>query len=189
MRMKYALLGLITATCFMMGCGQEKAPDKSTMYIEKDGQIVDVSIADLSAIDFDATKLEAFVNTQLEQYNEEYEEDILLEEMETADETKVSVRLRYTNMEGYNVFNQCDYYAGDFDASQVKSKLISGKDGTDIEASQITDQGLKMLIFKQPLEDFNVECAGKVLYYSTSVTPSGAVYQISAETDSIIIYR
>lgn len=178
---------LLLGTALLTGCSDSlDTVTVNTLTVERDGTIADIAVEDFSDGNYDMTKLENFINAEVEDYNTQAGEgSISLDKLETESEI-VKLQLRYADMEDYNAFNHTEYELTDFDASELSGSFTSVADGSQIQPGDMDETGMKVL---QVQDAMNIVCKGKILYYNSYVTESNGIFTASGDGTAVIIFR
>lgn len=187
MKRKFILIHLLLGFLILTGCsGNLDGYAVNTMIIEKNGTISDVSVEDFSDGTYDMQELEAYINTEIDEYNETHGEDkIILQQLETEN-SLVKLQLDYASMEDYNSFNHTDYELSSFADTVVNGEFTSTADGSSIRSSDIDAAGMMVLKVQDAM---NIVCKGKVLYYNTNVKEQDGVFSATGDNTAIIVFK
>lgn len=177
---KRIAIGLLAAAVFAAGCGSYDA-NENTLFIKKNGQVVETSVMTYDASYYDAAELESFINEELAAYDGEGEVTLENFEMEGRDAT---LTLTYSSGEAYAEFNKRTFFSGNvvqaqaagFDFNVPFYSAESGASGDtesdDNAASRetvIDDPNLYAVVLS---ENCTVEVSGRIVFYSVNVFPS-----------------
>lgn len=187
MKQKHLLTGLVLGTLLLTGCtGNVDSVTANTITIEKDGSIRDISVEDFSDGSYDMTKLEEFINAEIEEYNSQTGENrIVLDDIQTENSI-VKLQLSYTGMEDYNAFNHTEYEYSSLAEAGLTGEFTSAADGSTVKAADMNDTDLKVLKIEDAM---NIVCKGKILYYNSFVTEDDGTFSASGEGTAVIVLK
>ena len=191
MMKKFQIIMIALLLCMLSGCtNYAKKYDENTLVVRKNGSLVEVAVENFTDSAVGASDLEAYIEGQIEDYNEEQGEKLIKNtSMDTEDMSHVKLVLTYNNMEAYNGFNLLDCVLDDF--SNVASEDLKGTfkslSGETVKVSDMegTDKA-KVLIFS---EAANIVVNGDILYYNEEVTVTDDVVITNGESKAIIIFK
>ena len=191
MMKKFQIIMIALLLCMLSGCtNYAKKYDENTLVVRKNGSVVEVAVENFTDSAVGASDLEAYIEGQIEDYNEEQGEKLIKNtSMDTEDMSHVKLVLTYNNMEAYNGFNLLDCVLDDF--SNVASEDLKGTfkslSGETVKVSDMegTDKA-KVLIFS---EAANIVVNGDILYYNEEVTVTDDVVITNGESKAIIIFK
>jgi hypothetical protein len=165
--------------------------ETNTIVVKKDGSaqaaIVDVFDKDYYSLQ----ELTDFMNEEINSYNEENGEDvIILDEIEEID-GKVILILTYSSLSHYSAFNH------------IETQLVSAKDARngDINLPDVLSNKKEESISKETAlekdnykvfgikEDTNVVIDGKIMYYSNGEFIDSSKIKANGEDETIIVYK
>lgn len=188
---KAVCFGLTAVFCMGMlsGCGNKMKVERSTVYVEKKGQIVSVDVGKLDKDYYDATELEEYITDRVAEYTGTNGDVVEKEDFETADGV-AKLQLKYDSYEDYAKLNGIEFYTGtvvtamaegyDFDTEFIAASAEDGKAGEALDESTesgavytvskqeaLEDDGNKVVIIKANVD---VKVDGTVLYVSSQDT-------------------
>lgn len=177
-------LTILTAAVFLFlsGCGGSYDAEENTIYVKRNGEVIETNVETYDASYYDAAELESFINEALDAYAGEGEVSMVSFAME--DKT-AKLTLSYSDGETYQDFNQRTFYNGkvvqaqaagyDFNTPFYSTETAS--ESTEAEGTGavprdtvVDDPNLRVVILE---ENVHVELPGRIIYYSERVTPTG----------------
>ena len=175
---KWKQILMIMAACALTGCGSfgTKAPEMSTLSIQKDGTIKQTIVDQFERNYYDVDELERMTQEKIERYSDGTDH-IVCESVEENDGT-VIVKITYQTSADYTDFNHRELFYGSVSEALEQGYslegLISG-DGTslsDSETSQLSDNHV-VIVQTAAGEELDVNVYDKILYTSENITLSG----------------
>lgn len=177
MRRGRAVLLIIGIACGLVGCGQDKIPEVSSVSIGKDGAIVQQIVGSFDQDYYDKESLEALASQRVTEYCAESGADsVTLESVEEKDGS-VLIRFNYATDRDYNDFNHRELFVGTLSEAGNQGYGLEGvafvsSDGKPMELGYMEDHdNTKIVIIgTKPSEDLVVNTYGKVLYINQTAT-------------------
>ena len=167
---KMILLAL-AVSCGLIGCGQDKEPEISTVSIGKDGTITHQIVGSFEQNYYEMDGLQALAADRVAEYCDDKGEDsVTLTSVEEKD-GKVQIQLGYATDQDYSNFNNRELYVGMLTDAYTKGYPLEGvpfvsADGKPVEFGDMEDSDAKkiVIIATKPTEELVVNTYGKVLY-------------------------
>ena len=175
-RGKWTLL-ILAVSLGIVGCGQEKAPEVTSVSIGKDGTIIHQIVGGFEQNYYEMDGLTALAEERVAEYCADNGADsVKLESVEEKD-GNVLIRFQYATDRDYSDFNHRQLYVGALsDAEEqgypLESVAFVSADGKPMEIGYIEEQDSKQIaiIATKPSEELVVNTYGKVLYINQSAT-------------------
>ena len=175
-RGKWALL-ILALSFGMVGCGQEKAPEVTSVSIDEDGTIVHQIVGGFEQNYYEIDGLTALAEDRVAEYCADNGADsVKLESVEEKD-GNVLIRFLYATDQDYSDFNHRELFVGALaDAVEqgypLESVAFVSEDGKPMEIGYMEEQDSKQIaiIATKPSEELVVNTYGKVLYINQSAT-------------------
>lgn len=190
MKKSVSTLLLAALMCVMLsGCSNGKDADTNTLFVEKKGHIIEVSIGDFDSDNYDQEEFEQFVEDAIEAYDGEG--SVELDSLSVEDET-AKLNMEYSDSATYTEFNGKELFAGTvvsavaegytFDVEFTAVEKGELKEAADRDTVLANDE-YKVVILEMT-EDVSVD--GKIAFVSQGVTVKNentATVQASDELD------
>lgn len=169
---------LVLALSFgIVGCGQDKEPEVSSVSIGEDGTIVHQIVGGFEQNYYEMDGLTALAEERVAEYCADNGADsVKLESVEEKD-GNVLIRFQYATDQDYSDFNHRQLFVGALsDAEEqgypLESVAFVSADGKPMEIGYMEEQDGKQIaiIATKPSEELVVNTYGKVLYINQSAT-------------------
>ena len=177
MRKVVSTLMLLTLIAGLVGCGQEKAPEVSTLSFNKAGEIVHhvVGKADQNYYQIETADLESFAASRVAEYcADSGEESVILNAVEEKDGSIV-MDFKYASAEDYSDFNHRILYVGSLENAagegyELEAVPFVSADGQAVEIGYIDDREKKKIVVLETKsgEEMMINLPGKTLYTNQS---------------------
>lgn len=167
--------GIAAVLCAGMiaGCGTSVETDTSLVHVDKKGAVTSVDVESLDENSYDATELQEFVDTAVEEYNAEHGRNSVKVKELAVEEGAAKLQISYKTAEDYAAFNEIEFYQG-----TVVNSLAAGYtydvDFVKVEDGQAAgaatkqeiyaEDGLKVVIIRA---NTDVRVEGQICYVST----------------------
>jgi len=169
------LLMLIMTGC-LVGCGRDKAPEVSSVSIDKDGGILHQIVRGFEE-NYDMDEIQKFASDRVAEYcAENGDNSVTLESVDKADD-KVVIQLRYASGQDYHDFNHREMFIGSVTEAneqgyQLENVAFISPDGKPMELGYMEEQDKTQIVIvgTKPTEELLVNVYGKVLYINQSAT-------------------
>lgn len=163
-----ALLGGI-----LSGCGDDKDADISTLFVDKKGQIVEVSVGDFQKDNYDAEEFEQYVKSTVEAYDGEGTVEL---SSVSVDEGTAKLKMEYSDSDTYAAFTGQELFAGTVVSAVAKGydfneefTMVNEGTATDVASrDDVLGNDEYRVVILQMAEDVTVE--GTIVYVSAGVT-------------------
>lgn len=163
-----ALLGGV-----LSGCGNNKDADISTLFVDKKGQIVEVSVGDFQKDNYDSEEFEQYVKDAVEAYGGEG--TVELASISVKDGT-AKLNMEYSDSDTYAAFTGQELFAGTVvsavaEGYDFNTEFTMVNEGTAADVASRDDVLSKdeyKVVILQVAEDVSVE--GTIVYVSAGVT-------------------
>lgn len=165
---------LLALACMMLsGCSNGKDADTNTLFVDKKGHIIEVSVGDFKQDNYDQEEFEKFVDEAIEAYDGEgtVELDSL-----SVEEKVAKLNMEYSDSATYTAFNGKELFTGTI-VSAVAEGYDFGADFTAVEKGELKDAAdrdsvlandeYKVVILEME-EDVSVD--GEIAYVSAGIT-------------------
>ena len=172
------LMLLVLALSFgIVGCGQDKEPEVSSVSIGEDGTIVHQIVGGFEQNYYEMDGLTALAEDRVAEYCADNGADsVKLESVEEKD-GNILIRFQYATDQDYSDFNHRQLYVGALSDAQEQGYSLEGvafvsADGKPMEIGYIEEQDSKQIaiIATKPSEELVVNTYGEVLYINQSAT-------------------
>lgn len=177
MRRGRAVLLILTIVCGLVGCGQDKIPEVSSVSIGKDGGIIQQIVGSFEQDYYDMESLEALAVQRVSEYCADSGADSVTLEAVEEDNDSVLIRFRYATDRDYNEFNHRELFVGTLTEAGIQGYGLEGVafisvDGKPMELGYMDDhENTKIVIIgTKPSEELVVNTYGKVLYINQTAT-------------------
>lgn len=180
----------MTMVSVLSGCGNyAKTYDKNTLIVKGNDSLVEVAVENFKDSPVKAEELTAYVEEQINTYNEENGKVIKQKSIDTEDMSKVKLVLTYKDIESYNGFNLLDCTLDKYSeikASKLKTTYTS-IEGKKVKFEDLEDvKKAKVLMISEATD---IAFKGKILYYNKEVTVKDGIATTSGDKVAIIIYK
>lgn len=172
------ILMIMAAACIMAGCGSlgVKAPEMSTISIQKDGKIMQTIVDQFERNYYDVDELEKMTQEKIKRYSNEAD-DIICESVEEKD-GMIIVKMTYQTDSDYTDFNNRELFYGTVSEASKQGYALSdlvSKDGTSISETELSELSENHVVVIQTAagEELGVNVYDKILYTSGNITLSG----------------
>lgn len=172
------LAGLAGLLIFLTGCGSYDATE-DTLFVKKNGSVVETSVATLSASYYNEEELTSFVNEELSAYTGEG--TVTLDDL-TVEGKDASLTVSYSDGATYADFNKRTFFTGSVVQAQAAGfdfnvPFYAAESAEDTESAEsgvpretvIEDPNLYAVVLAQ---NCTVKLSGKLVYYSVNVFPT-----------------
>ena len=167
---------LVLALSFgIVGCGQDKAPEVTSVSIGEDGTIVHQIVGGFEQNYYEMDGLTALAEERVAEYcTDNGADSVKLESIEEKD-GNILIRFQYATDQDYSDFNQRELFVGALTEAEeqgypLESVAFISADGKPMEIGYIEEQDDKQIaiIATKPSEELVVNTYGKVLYINQS---------------------
>ena len=167
---------LVLALSFgIVGCGQDKAPEVTSVSIGEDGTIVHQIVGGFEQNYYEMDGLTALAEERVAEYcTDNGADSVKLESIEEKD-GNILIRFQYATDQDYSDFNQRELFVGALTEAEeqgypLESVAFISADGKPLEIGYIEEQDDKQIaiIATKPSEELVVNTYGKVLYINQS---------------------
>lgn len=169
---------LILAISFgLIGCGQDKAPEVSSVSIGNDGTITHQIVGDFEQNYYEVEGLKTLAEDRVAEYCANNGGDsVTLESVEEKDGS-ILIRLHYATDQDYSEFNHRELFLGTLTEAGKQGYLLEAVpfvsvdgEATEIGFMEDLDKKQIVIIATKPSEELVVNTYGKVLYINRSMT-------------------
>ena len=173
-RGKWMLL-VLALSIGIVGCGQDKAPEVTSVSIGEDGTIVHQIVGGFEQNYYEMDGLTALAEERVAEYcTDNGADSVTLESIEEKD-GNILIRFQYATDQDYSDFNQRELFVGALTEAEEQGYPLEGvafisADGKPMEIGYIEEQDDKQIaiIATKPSEELVVNTYGKVLYINQS---------------------
>lgn len=180
---------LLALACMMLvGCSNGKDADTNTLFVDKKGHIIEVSVGDFKQDNYDQEEFEKFVDEAIEAYDGEG--TVELDSM-SVEEKVAKLNMEYSDSATYTAFNGKELFTGTI-VSAVAEGYDFGADFTAVEKGELKDAAdrdtvlahdeYKVVILEME-EDVSVD--GEIAYVSAGITLKDKSTATVKETDGL----
>lgn len=175
---------LILAISFgLIGCGQDKAPEISSVSIDKDGKIVHQIVGDFEQNYYEMEGLKSLASDRVAEYCADNGADsVTLGSVEEKD-GKILIQFSYATDRDYSEFNHRDLFVGTIGEAMnqgypLESVPFVSSDGKAIEIGFMDNYETKQIaiIATKPSEELVVNIYGKVLYINRGTSDTDVAF-------------
>lgn len=180
-------LGLIAAALAVVltACGRDLNVDRNTVYVQKKGKIMEVTVEPFDKGYYSQEELEAYVNERVEAYAADHgEKSVKMDKFEVEDGT-ATLHIEYEGYEDYANFNGVRMFAGtvpqalaagyDFDTDFLA--VEGGVLGETADPVTVMSNDKYKTVILSAKEDVKVD--GTVVYVSSKYTSIAAKDTVS----------
>lgn len=170
-------IGMILLLAFfggiLSGCGNSKDADVSTLFVDKKGQIVEVSVGDFQKDNYSAEEFEQYVKDAVEAYDGEGSVEL---SSVSVEEGTAKLNMEYSDSDTYAAFTGQELFAGTVvsavaEGYDFNTEFTMVNEGTAADVASRDDvlgnDEYKVVIL-QMAEDVTVD--GTIVYVSAGVT-------------------
>lgn len=169
---------LIMAVSFgLAGCGQDKAPDVSSVTIGKDGTVVHQIVGDFEQNYYELDGLEKLAQDRVAEYCADNGADSVKLESVEEENGSILIRFQYATDKDYSDFNNRELFIGTLEDADEQGYALEGvafvsSDGKPMEIGFMEELDKKQIVIiaTKPSEELVVNTYGKVLYINQSAT-------------------
>lgn len=188
-----AFVAVFLMLMLMTGCSQAFDAETNTVYVKKDGTVMQAIIEEFSESNYDQNELEELIKQDVSSYNNGTEA-IKVEKYKVKDNTAKLIT-SYKKASDYAMFNDVEFFAGTI--SEAKSQdyefadMFTSIDENNTVGSE-TIKSLsqyKVVIFE---ENVRIKTDSKILYMSSNtklIDTKTAAFNDDAEGLGYIIYE
>lgn len=172
------------------GCtNYAKKYSKNTVVVKGNGSIVEVAVENYKGTKVKAEDLTAYIDEQIDSYNEENGSGVKKKKLLVEDMSKVKLVIKYNGIDDYNNFNALECTLDDY--SNVDKDLLTGtfydEAGKEVKVKKFenTDKA-KVLIISEPTD---IVINKKILYYNDQIKYKNGVMTASGKKNAVVIYK
>ena len=184
------MTALICMLGLMTGCDNyEKQYDSNTLVVKRNGSVVEISVEDFKDSTVDAGGITAYVEDQIDTYNETSDSEIKMKSINTDDMSHVKLVLSYKDIDSYDAFNLLDYTLvdiADVNEADLKGSFTSADDIKTSPADIMSEEKAQVL---SVTEATDVVVKGDILYYNDEVTVKDGVATTSGNKVAVIVFK
>lgn len=170
-----AMLLILAVSFGLIGCGQDKTPEVSSVSISEDGTIVHQIVGDFEQNYYEVDGLTALAEGRVAEYCADNGADsVMLESVEEKD-GNVLIQFQYATDQDYSDFNHRELFVGALADAEEQGYPLEGvafvsTDGKPMEIGYIEERDNKQIaiIATKPSEELVINTYGKVLYINQS---------------------
>ena len=182
---------LLIASAFVLGgcTNYAKQYDDNTLVVNKNGSLVEISVEDFKDSKVSADKLSAYIDEQIEAYNNDTGNVIKKKSIDTEDMSHVKLVIQYKDIESYNGFNLLDYSImdiGDVEESDLTGSFTSADDKKAGPSDIVALERGKILTVSEATD---IVIKGDILFYNGEVSVKDGVAVTSGKKDAIIVFK
>lgn len=175
-RWKAACL-LLAMSCGLVGCGQNKTPEVSSVSIGKEGGITHQIVGSFEQNNYQLESLETLAVDRVAEYcTDNGSDSVTLGSVEEED-GKVMILFNYAAAQDYSQFNNREFYIGSLEEADAQGYYLDSvafisADGKPTEIGDVEEWDGKQIVVVETKsgEDLLVNTYGKVLYINQSAT-------------------
>lgn len=165
-----AYIAVVLMLMLVTGCSlKDFDADTNTVYVKKDGSVMEAIIEDFSESYYDETELETLINESIDEYNDGSEK-IKVEKYNVKDDVAKLIT-NYKTASDFANFNEVDFFTGTI-SDAIKNDFDFDQEFTGIEEhNTIGTETIKSLTqYKVVIFEENVEIKtdSKILYISNN---------------------
>lgn len=177
MRRGKSIIFVLAVICVLVGCGGRKAPDVSSVTIDKDGKISHQIVGQFEQNYYEKDGLMSLARERVDKYCSDNGADrVVLGEIEEED-GKVLMQFDYASCTDYSAFNNRELFVGTLDEAESRGYNLgyvafTSSKSQPMEISDLEEpENMQIIIIgMKPSEEMVVHTYGKVLYVNQSAT-------------------
>lgn len=188
-----AFVAVVFILMLMTGCSQAFDADTNTVYVKKDGTVMQAIIEEFSESNYDQNELEELIKQDVSSYNNGTE-SIKVEKYKVKDNTAKLIT-SYKKASDYAMFNDVEFFAGTISEAKTEGYEFDDMFTSIDENNTIGSETIKSLSqYKVVIFEENVRIMtdGKILYMSSNtklIDAKTAALNEDAEGLGYIIYE
>lgn len=196
MRNGKKLIIMMAVLCLLTGCGDEAAPDRNTVSIQKDGTIRQTIVEPFEPEYYDIEELRAMTQEKIAQLGGAGEA-IVCDSMK-EENGRIVVEITYQTDADYRNFNNRELFSGTVSEASAQGYTFQdlvGTDGEAVGAEVISTAGENRVVIVQTKagEALDVSVYGKIVYTSGNIALSGqknaAIAAGEGDAVSYVVFR
>ena len=186
----YVLICLLAFPFLITGCtNYAKQYDSNTLVVSRNGSLVEISVEDFKEAAVGADNISAYVEEQVDNYNNNAGNKIKVKSINTDNLEHVKLVLSYKDIESYDEFNLLEYSLKDI--SDVKEEDLTGSYTSADEKKTnpsdiIAEEKGKILTISEATD---VVIKGSIMYYNGEVTVKDGIATTSGKNDAVIVFK
>lgn len=175
MRRGKSVMPVLALACVLAGCGDGRAPEVSSVSIDKDGKISHQIVGQFEQNYYEKDGLISLAEERVAEYCLDNGADrVILGEVEEKD-GRILLHFDYASGADYSAFNSRELFVGTLEEADEKGYNLgyvafTSTKGQPMEISEIEDPEKKQIVIigMKPEEELVVNTYGKVLYVNQS---------------------
>ncbi len=181
---------LLLLPMVLSSCGASTA-DASRVELSKKGEIIEYTVENFDAVNYDAEEFETFVDNAVEEYEESGSGKVKVTHEEVEEET-VNLTMTYDEPDTYAAFNQVTCFSGTIEEARMAGydfsmDFLAADTRQSVPATSFfLDESLLVFIVET---DVDVQIPGVVQYYyssfGTAVNKEEDTVQVAVSEDLI----
>lgn len=194
MRRRKSVLLILAVICVLAGCGQGKAPEVSSVSVDKDGIISHQIVGQFEQNYYEMDGLESLAKERVDEYCADNGGDSVTFGGVDEKDGKILIQFQYATDADYSAFNNRTMFVGSLEEAENQGfdlgyvAFVSPK-GQPMEISDLEEPEKKMIMIigMGPSEEMMVNTYGKVIYVNQSAM-SGLDMTFSGKSSVMISY-
>ena len=189
------ILGACLLFVFLTGCSDEvQLQDGTNLQIENDGTVTVTYIEEFPSDYYDASELEVMNQEEVDAYNQQADTDVVEVISTTTDGSKLTLTMRYQDMDDYADMNSVPAYSGTvgqaaamgYDLNRSFIQVKDGKQITDIDWENLDTHHI--VIINEPAA---VHTFKKIEYVTDNVIVSEdrKMATVTGEEQAVIVFK
>lgn len=188
-----AFIAVFLMLMLMVGCSQAFDAETNTVYVKKDGTVMQAIIEEFSESNYDQNELEELIKQNVSSYNNGTE-SIKIEKYKVKDNTAKLIT-SYKKASDYAIFNDVEFFAGSISEAKTEGYEFDDMFTSVDEKKTVGSETIKSLsqynvvIFE---EDVSIRTDNNILYISSNaklIDAKTAALNDDAEGLGYIIYE
>ena len=168
---------ILAVTCGLVGCGQGKTPEVSSVSIDVDGKISHQIVGQFEQNYYEKEGLVSLAEERVAEYCADNGSDSVTFDGVDEQDGKVLIQFHYATDADYGAFNNREMFVGSLEEAESRGynlgyvAFISPK-GQPMEISDLEETEKKQIVIigMRPSEELIVNTSGKVIYVNQSAT-------------------
>lgn len=168
---------ILAAACVLVGCGQGKTPEVSSISIDKDGEISHQIVGQFEQDYYEKDGLVTLAEERVAEYCADHGGDSVTFGGADEEDGKVLMQFHYATDTDYGAFNNREMFVGSLEEAESQGynlgyvAFVSPK-GQPMEISDLEEAEKKQIVIigMRPSEEMVVNTSGKVIYVNQSAT-------------------
>ena len=176
MKRRVHSIALTFVLLFLCGCAQNYDAKQSTIFVGRNGTIIETSVEKMDQSYYNDSELESFIAEEIAEF--ESSEGTVEETDYEMDEQTATLTLTYSNWKTYEEFNRRIFYEGTVVKAQAAGfdfdvPFTSAEDGSSVEKEKVLEVPEQRIVILETSQAVEVRVPGRLLYISDHVKAEG----------------